>query len=773
MRRILPPLLLAAACSGGAKHTQGGGGGDPDGIGDGARTGPDPEPVDRHRAARERYENPGGMWMPRQMSDHAALLRELGLRIDASALTDPTQAPMSAVVSLGHCTASFVSPEGLLVTNHHCVQGALQLSSTPDNNLVEHGFVAKTRADETSAGPTQRVYVAQRMTDVTDAILAGIADITDDGRRHAEIETREKALIAACELDRPEITCKTASFFKGHEWQLIEYLEIRDVRLVYVPARSVGNYGGEIDNWQWPRHTGDFAFYRAYVGPDGQPAGYSPDNVPFKPQAFLPIGAAGVDASDLVFVAGYPAKTNRMLTAAEIRRNIDWTYPRYLDKANQRMAIIAEQMKAGGETAIKAGVARQSIQNGLEKYTGILEGLQQSDLVDRRDAEEQAFRTWAAADPARRRHVDALDAIGARLPERWDLDARDEAWNDVIGTANPLTEDRRDLIGGSRLLKEAIFLVHHAEQRQKPDAERRLGYQDRDRPAIVAVQRAFAKRYDAAIDRAMWTLALTRAAADPASVAWLRDLLGLKKGAKVDAAAIARALDALYGKTKLADEKVRMTLLDASPATLKKSKDPFIKLALKLYPRVKQHQARDEARHGAELATDRVYAEGLLAFRAGKVAPDANRTLRISFGTVRGYRPAPGADVYAPFTVAPEIAKKHTGEEPFDAPRKLLDAIAAGAWGPYASRELGAVPVNFLADLDSTGGNSGSPVLNAAGELVGLLFDGNFEGLASDVVFKPDTTRAIVADIRYVLWVADAIDGADHVLEELGIPPSL
>jgi len=679
------------------------------------------------------------------MLDHGATLADLGLALDAVALSDVTAAPLSAVVSLGGCTGSFVSPRGLIITNHHCVQGALQLNSTADDNLVERGFLAATPADEKPAGATQRVYVAQRMSDVTADMLDGLAATADARARALEVEAREKALIAGCEAGRPATKCRVSSFFAGHEWQLIESLEIRDVRLVYVPARSIGNYGGEIDNWSWPRHTGDFAFLRAYVGPDGQPADFHADNVPYAPPSHLTLGD-GVVADDLVFVAGYPGKTSRLQSSAELGRMMDWTLPRYLDKANEKMTVLGALQATPGDTAVKAGVQRQSVQNGLEKFGGILDTLRTSDLAQRKDADEQAFRAWAQADASRQRFLDALDRRAEKLAAIWVIEHEEDAWKDAAA--------------GSTLLSQAIFLVRWSHERQKPDADRKVGFQDRDRSLVVAGQETFAKKLDVTIDRALWRLTLTRAAADPASASWLRPMLGLGKKAAIDGAAIDRALDRFYAKTTLADVKVRMALLDARPAKLKKSKDPFVALAVALYPRVEAMVARDEADRGELILLSPVHAEGLLAFTGGLVAPDANGTLRVSYGVVRGFRPSPGADSVAPFTTTADFAAKDTGADPFDAPRALLDAVAAATT---------PVPVDFLSDVDTTGGNSGSPILDARGHLVGLHFDRNKEGVSSEVYFKAETTRSIATDIRYVLWVTREVDHADHVLAELGV----
>jgi hypothetical protein len=275
------------------------------------------------------YSNPGGMWMPSQMMlpQHQEIFRKMGVSMPAAQLSDPLSDPLAAIVSLGGCSASFVSPDGLVVTCHHCVQGALQQNSNEKQDLVENGFLAKDYASELSAGPASRVMVVQSFRDVTREMRDGLDKIKDPVQRKKESEKRQKALIAECEKDKPGIRCSVSSFFGGIQYQLIECLEIRDVRLVYAPHRSVGNYGGEIDNWAWPRHTGDFAFYRAYVGPDGKPADFSLSNLPYKPAHYLKISATGVKKGDFVMVVGYPGRTERTATAAEIRHDVEWFYP--------------------------------------------------------------------------------------------------------------------------------------------------------------------------------------------------------------------------------------------------------------------------------------------------------------------------------------------------------------------------------------------------------------------------------------------------------------
>jgi len=720
-----------------------------------------PDPALAFRLA---YSNAGGMWMPQQMTlpGHVETFKNMGVKMDASVLADPLAAPLNAVVSLGGCTASFVSPDGLIVTNHHCVQGALQQNATPEHNLVEDGFLAKTRADEPSAGPTQHVFVAQAFKDVTKEMRDGLDAIKDPIKRKEESEKRLKALIAACEKGRPEMRCDVRSYFRGGQYIQIENLDIKDVRLVYVPARSVGNYGGEIDNWAWPRHTGDFSFYRAYVGKDGKPAEFSKDNVPYKPKHWLTVSAAGVKPGDFVMVTGYPGSTSRTETALETHNDVEWFYPYYIAYLKERYAIAESMLKAGGETAIKATVAKQGVQNALEKYEGILAGLKKNeDLMRSKDALDKQVKDWAAK-PGNEAHKANIEKLEKLL-----LEEQRTARVDF---------DRNVAFGGSRLLGTAMGFTRWAEEKAKKDADRKPGYQDRDMPRAIAGQKGFLKSYDRQLDRAAFRLALVRALQlDEKDRPWLATLLGAKKGAKIDEAMIDKTLDAWYAAQTLEDEKLRLDLLQNGTAKqLKASKDPFIQAAQRVWPIVKAEEKKSDARVGDLMLVTPSYVEGMKQVLGGLLAPDANSSLRITYGTVKSFKPASTAPADWPFTVASQIPAKDTGKEPFDSPKKLLEAIKAKHYGRYAVAALGGeLPVDFLSDLDITGGNSGSPTLNDKGELVGLAFDGTTEGLASDVVFNGATTRVIHADVRYMLWNMDLLDGADHLLQEMGITPSL
>jgi hypothetical protein len=765
-------LLLLAACSGGSKNQVTGGmlgtshdtSGikSADGTSAGAGTGATAK-ADPHLPFRMQFQNSGGMWMPSQMTlpGHVETFQKMGVKIDAKVLADPLSAPMAAIVSVGGCSASFVSPQGLVVTNHHCVQGALQQNSTPQENLVENGFLAKTMADERSAGPAQRVLVAQAFKDVTKEMRDGLEKIKDPVARKDESEKRLKTLIAGCEKDRPGIRCQVSSFFRGGQYMLIENLEIRDVRLVYVPTRSIGNYGGEIDNWAWPRHTGDFSFYRAYVGKDGKPADYSKDNVPFQPKHFLKVTAQGVKPGDFVMVAGYPGSTSRTETALETRHDVEWFYPYLITYLKERYKIAEDHLKAGGETAIKATVMKQSIQNGIENREGVLKGLTSGDLLQRKVALDQKVKAWAAQ-PGHEAHKQAIEKLEKILTEEMRTAQADF--------------DRNTTFSGSRLLSTAISLTRWAEERAKKDADRKPGYQERDLQRSIAGQKQFAKQYDRTLDRALFRASLVRAAKLPeAERPWLATLLDTKKGVKIDEALIDKTLDAWYGAQTLEDEKVRLELLQkGTAAQLKASKDPFLRAAQRIWPIFKAEEKKQDARSGELLLVMPYYADAMREVLGGQLAPDANSTLRITYGTVKSFKPQSKEPADWPFTTGAQLLAKDTGKEPFDAPKKVLEAIKAKQYGPYADPALGGeLPIDFLSDLDITGGNSGSATLNDKGELVGLAFDGTIEGVASDVVFNGETTRTIHCDTRFMLWMMDLIDGADHLIKEMGLQPRL
>jgi hypothetical protein len=706
------------------------------------------------------FENPGGMWMPQQLASHAEKLKSLGLEIDPAELTDPTSKTLGSIVSLGGCSASFVSDEGLVVTNHHCVQAALQFNSTPEKNLIKEGFLARTRAEEKSNGPQGRVFVTRSVKDVTARVLEGLDKIKGDKERFEAIESRQKQITSDCERGKTGTRCQVAKFFEGAQYFQIEQLELRDIRLVYAPDAGIGNFGGEIDNWRWPRHTGDFSFYRAYVGKDGQPADYSPENVPFKPAHHLKLASQPLEEGDLVLIAGYPGRTSRWRTSSEVKEAVEWSYPRRQRFCEEYIAALEAVSKTDKVAAIRGAPLLRGLNNALTNTKGQLDGLIKGGLAREKNRLEADLKAFIAKDPR------LTSEAGGVLEKMAALHAEQAKFRELDASLD-------EVLRMSRLLSVAVSIVRMAEERPRADADRKPDYQERNWKRLEQGMTAMEKTYSQAVDRATFGLALRRLARLPADQGGplLAALTGKKKPSEAD---LTRAVDALYKEPALENLDTRLKLLgSATTKDLAKNKDHALALARKIRPLIKAQEDRDEAYSGAMSLLRPRYIEALRGLMKGELAPDANSTLRITYGTVRGYKPAPEAAPYAPFTLLSQAAAKARPEEPFLAPARLLDGIKAGKFGPYLDKKLGEVPVNFLSDLHITGGNSGSATLNARGELVGLAFDGNYEAMASDWVFLPSITRTIHVDARYMLWVMDAVDGADHLVSEMGARPSL
>jgi len=702
-----------------------------------------------------------GMWQPHQLPQLSQELRSLGLRTDPATLTDLTGHPMNAVISLGGCTASFVSSEGLVITNHHCAQRAIQHNSTTEKNLLETGFVAQSHGEELFAGPGSRVLVTVEVTEVTDKVLGNLKEGLDGGERYAAIENQEKELVAACESEEG-YRCKVASFHGGLQYFLHKQLEIRDVRLVYAPAGSVGNFGGDIDNWMWPRHTGDYSFYRAYVGKDGEPADYAEGNVPYRPKHHLQVSSEGLRTGDFVMVVGYPGRTNRYRLATEVENTIDWFYPTRKDVFNEWLAILEAETEGRPEATIKYASLVAGLNNASKNYQGMLDGFAKSDIIERKAEQEQELQNWI------QRGGEQREPYRTALAELRDLVNRQQQHRVRSMYYNYLA--RR-----GELLRTARTLYRLSREKEKPDAQREPDYQQRNEGRIKERMERVEKTYDPQVDRAFWRSFILSYVATPVDQhmpvydAWF----GIE-GSKVDEARLDAKLDAMYGETTLGDAEVRMKWLEAKPKAFRASKDPFIRLAVQLYDSDLALEDEQKAIQGRFQELRPRYMAALIAYldsRGEPIYADANGTLRVTYGTVKGYAPKDGM-VYTPFTTVEGILQKESGEDPFNSPPELLQAIRQRNFGSFADEAAGSMTVNFLTTLDSTGGNSGSPTLNGNAELVGLLFDGNYESINADWDFNDSITRSIHVDIRYVLWIMDQVDNAGHLLREMGIQPS-
>ena len=688
-----------------------------------------------------------GQWQPHQLPQLKSELKRIGITIPAEKLTDLTKHPMSAIVSLGGCSASFVSPDGLVVTNHHCAYGAIQRNATPEKNYIVNGFLAKTRAEELPGGPNTLVYVTEKVENVTDRVLKGLSPTMSGRERNEAVEGRVKALIAECETDKA-YRCSVPSFHRGLEYYRIRQLMIRDVRLVYAPSDMIGNFGGDVDNYEWPRQTGDFSFLRAYVGKDGRPADPSPDNVPYKSKDFLVVSAEGLKKGDPILLAGYPGRTSRYKLPAEIRFARDANFPLRVSDMQADLAVIAAATKGNAQYDVRYASVVKSINNVLKKTQGLLDGFARKDIAAIKDVQDAEFRAWFNQ-PANQK--------GASKTLLADLDA-------VIAADMALSEEEfaYSVAANSDLLKSARTLYRLALEQQKPNAQRESGYQERDLSFIKARLTRLEQSFVPSVDEARFAASLQRYAKLAAKThpQGLDPLLPAPE-----------SVGALYKQTKLGDTAQRLAWMSKDPAAFKASDDAFIQLAVKMHDVAMSIENRRKEIDGNLERVIPQYMSSVIAWKKSQgkpVYPDANSTLRVTYGTVSPYAPRDGL-VKGPFTTVQGIVEKHTGADPFIAPKNLLAAVKEQRFGVFKDPVLGTVPVNFLSSADTTGGNSGSAVMNKRGELVGLNFDSTYESITKDWYFDSAITRAIHVDIRYMLWVMKEVDHADNLLKEMKI----
>ncbi|AOW76091.1 dipeptidyl-peptidase 7 [Colwellia sp. PAMC 20917] len=697
-----------------------------------------------------------GMWQPHQLPSIASELTQAGLKLNPNDLTDLTGFPMGAIVSLGGCTASFVSDKGLVASNHHCVYGSVQYNSTAENNLLANGFLAKTFDEELPATPGSRIYVTEEINDVTTLIKGSITENMSGSERYKAIDKNSKTLVAECESD-DKYRCSVVNFHGGLEYYLFKQLTIRDVRLVHAPASSVGKYGGDVDNWMWPRHTGDYGFYRAYVGKDGQPADFSKDNVPYEPKHHLKVNKSSVDEGDYIMVLGYPGRTNRYRTALEVENQFTWTYPNAKNYREELIDLIHNESAPESEARIKYESTLAGLANYAKNYGSMIKSYNKGTTLARKQQLEQDLSAWINADKMRKaKYGNALTGLNKLLKQNQKTQARDL----ILG-----------YMAYNKMLSTAYRLHRLAVEKNKPNVARERGYQERDLARFEQSMKTFNRRFDANIDQKILFAMLTHYVELPKSerILAIDEFFELEQG--LNKKALSTKLEKMYQTSTIADQETRLAWMNKSVADFEKSSDPFIQLAVKTFSVRKALEEKDEELSGNIQAYRPKYMEALIAYFNDKKLPvyaDANSTLRITYGNVKGYSPVDGLTA-TPFTTLEGIVEKDTGIKPFNASKKQLELIKSKNYGEYAKKELGSVPVNYLGTLDITGGNSGSPTLNDKAEFVGLVFDGVYESIIGDWDYDTKLNRSIHVDIKYMLWVMEHVDGATNLIEEMDI----
>ena len=693
-----------------------------------------------------------GMWMPHQMT--MLDLKEQGLLMDPSDLykKDGTGL-MSAIVYLGGGTGEFVSKDGLILTNHHVAFGALQRASDKEHDYIQNGYIADTREKEIPA----HGYIADVLLgyeEITDKIHAVEKPDMTYRERYDAVDKVQKEIIRKAEEQGPDIRCRIASMYSGNKYYLFTFKRINDIRLVYAPPKDLGNFGGDIDNWMWPRHTCDFSFLRAYVSKDNVGADYSENNVPYHPKSVLKISLEGVAPDDFTFVMGYPGRTYRNYTVSELLSDIK-RMKEGIEDRKELIQFFEDAGKDNKEVQIKYAGKIKGLNNGLKNYQGKLEGFEKINLVEKKKAWQNDIRKWIQQDGKReKQYGGCLEKIDKFMQKYTDFNRKNQYISQLMSSYY-----------GSTILSQAHMIVRTVDERQKPDMERESFYQERNLDRLKQYITLAERGYDINVDRALFKYRLKEFLdLSPELIPEaLKDLIKKQSEQAID-----YYVDNLYENTNLADPEQRLKMIDFTPVQLKETKDPFIVLAMQLEEEISDMREKGKAMGKEHQVLKKVFLQTLLEKNEGKMAPDANGTIRFTSGTVKGYS-ARDAVYYTPLTSLTGVIEKDTGEEPFHVPEKLKTLYENNNFGQYVDENLNDVPSCFLNTTNVTGGNSGSPTLNAKGEQVGIIFDMTYESVIGDYYIIPELQRTISVDVRYVLFVTEKFSGADFIIEELGL----
>nr|MDQ3013615.1 S46 family peptidase [Acidobacteriota bacterium] len=701
-----------------------------------------------------------GMWLPDTLDKlPLAQMKKRGFELKPEDIYSTTKASLKDAIvqiSIGG-TGSFVSPEGLILTNHHVAFAAITRASTTEKDYINNGFLAKARAEEIPAqGYTLKIL--QDFKDVTSEVTSVAKPEMSPAERDKAINDKKQELAKAASTGREKegISSQVIEATTGYQHFLYTYLTLRDVRLAYAPPKSIGYFGGDPDNFEWPRHCGDFTYLRAYVGADGKPAGFSKDNVPFKPKKFLPINATGIKEGDFTFVMGHPGSTFRHREAGwiEYRQNIQ--LPAQIATYKKQIETLTKLGENNPALKIRLTDQIFGLSNSLKAYEGAVTGLKKINLVERKRAEEEALKKWLAVNQsAQAKYGDLLPQIEAQYTELRSFSSKQTALDEVLNSGD--------------LVNALEFAYNRALDKEKPAGERSPQLSDNFLPQVTGQLNSGWGERETEAEAKLLAAALSRVGGLP----------GDQKFAYVENLFVNKSSDARrdaergFAQSALANTKFKSfdevkKLFAMSAADLRAIDDPALKLVI---------AAADEnapfgkriAKINAQMARLRPkYVAAMLEMKKSPYYPDANFTLRFTYGEVKGYKPRDGIS-YDWQTSLSGVIEKDTGEEPFNVPAILKELEKKRDFGSYMDARLNDVPVDFLATNDITGGNSGSPIMNGKGELIGLVFDGNYEGLAGDYAYDLNLNRTLAVDIRYVLFLTEKMGGASYLFNEMQI----
>jgi hypothetical protein len=692
----------------------------------------------------------GGMWLPLLLENlNEEEMKEMGMKISAEDIYSINQGSLKdAIVHFGgFCTGEVISDQGLVLTNHHCGYSAIQSHSSLENNYLEDGFWAMSRAEE-RPNPDLFVTFIERIEDVSDQVLMGVYDDTPERERQQLIATNLESVKANFLLkDFEDLIIKP--FYAGNQYYAFVTKTYRDVRLVGAPPSAIGKYGVDTDNWEWPRHTGDFSLFRIYTAPDGSPAEYSQDNIPMAPKYHLKVSTGGVKEGDFSMIFGFPGRTDQYLPASALKQRTEVINPIRIGMRDRSLAVIDSAMRADAQIKIDYASKQARIANAWKKWRGESEGVAAVDAVSRRMATEAEFLKRLKAKPAEE------DYYGPLLPALDDLYARSAPYAKSRAYAAEVNYNI-DLFRIGNVLARQLKI---AEANGLQSFARRV-------PGLVGYLENFYAGYNPRVDmlvaKALLPEYYTKVPEEHQSF-FIRDQLEF-------AGSMDRLVTDLFQRSYLTRGERMINLLKESPEDfLNMLRGDMAFQYIAAFNRHNEDKVIDPYNEvmGRINPLQRKYMDGLmLFFPERRFYPDANSTMRVSYGKVEGFTGLEGTQYHFSTYMEGVLAKYKPGDYEFDLPAKLLELYEKKDYGPYVDKR-GRLPVCFLGSNHTTGGNSGSPALNAKGHLVGLNFDRTWQSTMSDVNYDPTICRNIMVDIRYVLFLIDKLGGAPHLVEEM------
>lgn len=680
-------------------------------------------------------------------------LQKAGLLISQDDIYNPNGISLiDALVKVNGCTGSFVSPDGLIITNHHCAFAGVNAASTPEHNYLEDGFLAETKENEIHA-KGYKVKITESYIDVSDIILKAVVGIDDLEKRSKIISKKMEELGEKATDKENSIEASVSEMFAGYSYVLFKYRIIEDVRLVYVPPRTIGEFGGERDNWMWPRHTVDFTFMRAYVAPDGSSAEYSEENVPFKPKKHLEVNPKGVEEGDFAFILGYPGKTYRNQPSQFIEYQYNYQLPYVSELYEWTINLIEAKTEGNDEMSLAYSTHIKRLSNVMKNYKGKIQGLRNTELIKIKQTEENEIVRFIKSSPVLYdNYKNLFDEIRDIYSKQLDF-AEANLWFKGLYR---LSDD----------FKLARFIIQNAEEQEKENSERKFSFKNENiEKSIRRLEKTFEISMES-IEKELLVKMLcdARKFSESSRI----DVIDNIFENDADKSTISKFVTNNFISAKITNRENFDKLLSMPLDELKELKNPLIRFALELNEQYKNLKSENDKISGALSKLLPKFNEVKKEWKNRLFVPDANGTLRLTYGYIKGYSPRDAVYSSPISSLKGIIEKSYLGNE-YKIPIKLRELYDAKDFGQFYNPKLKSIPVGLLYNMDTTGGNSGSPILDAQGRLIGVNFDRAYEATINDFAWNDDYSRSIGVDIRYVLWITQKLGGAGFLLEEMGV----